>query len=440
MTVARQLELPAQRRRIADRYRFQQIQYVQNAVYMHFRSQRPVLADLAATLAVLVYWKYDGFKEYQGALADHVTRICNPVNRKGEPVTYSKKQITDALKDLEHMGYIIIPRKLTRQSIDEKHSKTIIFKPSYAELLINPKPKPVPNSENFEPSEEIPNLTEPKPLAPEIFEYLTSNESPMEVIEGGDPSSLSHISPPLRSQETYKEPISNNYNNTLVTTCNNINNNRAFEIYNNKETTKPRDEVIENHTEKKYSRTRTEPQKIIASVQPKRPQKKQKALKKDLNRVHKQIIHWLAGCSLLTGEEEAIILTARFLEMANDERLQYWIQRWSKFFKKDTSEKSWAVRQIIVLLRDMKPVQTDTAGETPNTPPPPPTLPPDFDVERFQKAIEMKDFSYKGRGAGFVKRFHNSDATYQKMMLGQLSQRLKNGTLAEFLDSIDTNE
>lgn len=364
---------------IAGRYRLEQIQYIQRSVFSHLLKQTEIVNNLAAVLAVLVKWEYTAVREYQGALADLVTELCQPT-KNGIRVSYSKRQIEIALKTLQKLGYLIIPRQLTRQSINQKHSKIYFFHSSFNDLLEYPKDEKV-----------------------------------------------SHISPPSRVTRTFKgihptDPVNS------VTPCFNSNKCHAPEVINNIETPNPRVKNIKNIPE---TRERTTPQKIISSQQ---NNITGKPIRKDLKKIQRQVLQWISGCQILSGQKEAISLAAKFLEHQNADPVVFWVSRWPRLLN---SEKSHATRQIIKALRNISPapnkskpyqpapestVQVDTV----------PVLPPDFDVEAFLAGL-LLDKPYTGPGQTFIKRFRAGDETTQELMQIDLQQKIKVGKIKDLL-------
>jgi hypothetical protein len=355
---------------IADRYRLEQIQYPQKTVYSHLVGYPPVVQHLAAVLAVLVKWNYNAIREHQSALAGFVTQLCNPT-KNGSPVEYTNKQISRGLHTLKKLGFLIIPNQLTRESINKKHSKIYFFDDTFKTLL-----------------------------------------------EHAGDRKVSYISP--RSQ---KEP-------TFKSSCSTINSKKGHApvITSNIETAKPRVENIKNIP---GARERSAPQQIISAQQKNNPGK---PLRRDLKKIHLQIIHWLGGCEILTGQTEAIMLTAKFLEHQHADPVVFWVSRWSRLLK---SEKSNATRQIIKSLRNISPakrqpkptkpvtasaVQVDTV----------PVFPPGFDVQSFLAGL-LLDKPYTGPGQTFIKRFRAGDETTQELMQIDLQQKIKTGKIKDLL-------
>jgi hypothetical protein len=355
---------------IADRYRLQQIQYPQKSVYSHLVGYPPVVQHLAAVFAVLVKWDFNAVREHQGAIAGFVTQLCNPT-KNGSPVEYTNKQISRGLHTLKKLGFLIIPNQLTRESINKKHSKIYFFDDTFKTLL-----------------------------------------------EHAGDRKVSYISPRSQKEPTFKGSYST-FNSKKG---------HAPVITSNIETEKPRVKNIKNIP---GARERSAPQQIISAQQKNNPGK---PLRRDLKKIQRQILQWLGGCEILTGQTEAITLAAKFLDHQNADPVVFWVSRWSRLLK---SEKSHATRQIIKALRNISPapnkskpfkpamasaVQVDTV----------PALPPDFDVQAFQAGLLM-DKPYTGPGQTFIKKFHAGDETTQELMLIDLQQKIKGGKIKDLL-------
>jgi hypothetical protein len=152
------------------------------------------------------------------------------------------------------------------------------------------------------------------------------------------------------------------------------------------------------------------------------------ALPRDLSPVHRQIVHWLAGCAMLSGQAEAITLCGAFMSRRDDEQIGYWVQTWPEMTK---AEKSFAVRQLIGVLRalpsaaavthnntdaaDCPPAVRESVGDNP---------PPDYD--RFRTALIFGG-AYDGPRADFLAKFRSADDTMKELMLLDFQTKMKNG-------------
>ena len=132
MSLAAQLPLTGTcDQRVARSIHLEKIQFTQD-FYAHFRNLRSSVQDLASLLAVLVWWDYDQFTAFQQQLADKMTQLCNPTDRRGNPKEYTKKQISDALKILSEQEYIIVPRRVDWKN---KCAKTYTFTDKFKNLI-----------------------------------------------------------------------------------------------------------------------------------------------------------------------------------------------------------------------------------------------------------------------------------------------------------------
>lgn len=378
-SLARQLDLFSPR--TADRYRFQQIKFPQNRAYAIFRGFRPVVQDLAATLLVLVKWDYGRFCEFQGALADIVTAKCKPIHPvTKEPITYTERQIRGALKTLEKEGYIIIPRSVSRE---EKLAKVYRFTTNFKALLDDPPVRELASAGAGAAGVEAPR------------------ETPPEMCD----NSLLRPSPAM--SETTRE--NSNSPRSLLPVVK-IKESRAIDRTS-------RDDI------EKISKGK-------GDAQPKKTVYSRSQLPRDLSPIQRQMIHWLAGCSLLTGQAESIKLCGDFLSRCDDEQIGYWVKRWPAM---TNAEKSFAVRQLIGALRNLPPAVSSPPSDTAffSTDPGPESvstskLPPQFELDRFRAALLMGT-SYDGPGRGFIDRFRSADSTTQDLMLADFQTRLKTG-------------
>jgi len=132
--------IPQSKKRIATRYKFNQITTPFNTVYIHLKRESKAVQDIVATLCVLAHWEHTGFREYQGALSDHVTRVCEPAR------PYSKNQMNKGLARAKALRLIHIPNRMSRQEIEEKACKEYTFLPDMFKLLELPKLQIIPKS------------------------------------------------------------------------------------------------------------------------------------------------------------------------------------------------------------------------------------------------------------------------------------------------------
>jgi hypothetical protein len=387
MSVAKQLSLFSPR--TADRYRLQQIQFPQSRAYAIFRGFRPVVQDLAAILLVLVKWDYDRFCEFQGALADLVTAKCQPVHPvTKEPIEYTDRQIRGALKTLEKEGYIIIPRSVARE---EKLAKIYGFTSTFKALLNNPVALPV---------------VELAGDAGDAGAKKSTGDSISKPVPGG---SKRCDNSPLRPKPAVSETTGNN--STLP--------NSQLSVVN----------IKESRAIDRTSRDRFEKNSTGGDSQPKKTVYSRSQLPKDLSPIQRQMIHWLSGCSLLTGQAESIKLCGDFISRPDEEQIAYWVQRWPELGK---SEKSFAVRQLIRALRNLPPAVTYTPPSVTavlSTDPGPelgsdPKLPPQFELSQFRAALLFSK-PYDGPGQAFIERFRESDQPTQDLMMMDLQRRIK---------------
>lgn len=163
-------------------------------------------------------------------------------------------------------------------------------------------------------------------------------------------------------------------------------------------------------------------------AQPKRTVYSRSALPRDINPVHRQIVHWLAGCAKLSGQAEAITLCGAFMSRRDDEQIGYWVNTWPDMTK---SEKSFAVRQLIGVLRALPSAASVTHNNTEAADSPPAVResvgdnpPPDYD--RFRAALIFGG-AYKGPRADFIDRFRSADDTMKELMLLDFQTKMKAG-------------
>jgi hypothetical protein len=189
--------------------------------------------------------------------------------------------------------------------------------------------------------------------------------------------------------------------------------------------------IKESRAIDRTSRDRVEKNSTGEDAQPKKTVYSRSQLPKDLSPIQRQIIHWLSGCSLLTGQAESIKLCGDFLSRCDDEQIGYWVKRWPAMTK---AEKSFAVRQLIGSLRNLPPAVTSTppsVAASLSTDPCPESevntkLPPKFEIDRFRAALLM-GAPYDGPGRRFIDRFRAADSTTQDLMLADFQTRLKTG-------------
>jgi DNA-binding PadR family transcriptional regulator len=172
-------------------------------------------------------------------------------------------------------------------------------------------------------------------------------------------------------------------------------------------------------------------------AQPKKVVYSRTKLKRDLTPVQRQIVHWLAGCAMVTGQNEAITLCGDFVaRCGSDEQIGYWVSTWPEL---TNSERSFAIRQLIGVLRshptvtNIKPRQAmDVSAVLPTyaSPEPVDESDPPPNLDRFRAAL-LTGASYAGPGQKFLLDFRAADDTTQELMLLDLQQKLKNGKFVD---------
>src|SRR4030042_256752 len=150
-------------------------------------------------------------------------------------------------------------------------------------------------------------------------------------------------------------------------------------------------------------------------------------LPRDISPVHRQIVHWLAGCAMLSGQSEAITLCGAFMCHHNDEQIGYWVNTWPDMTK---SEKSFAVRQLIGALTAL-PSAAVTHNNTEAADCPPAVRQsvgdnPPHDYDRFRAALIFGG-AYEGPRADFIDRFRAADDTMKEFMLLDFQTKMKAG-------------
>lgn len=162
-------------------------------------------------------------------------------------------------------------------------------------------------------------------------------------------------------------------------------------------------------------------------TQPKKTVYSRAILPRDISPVHRQIVHWLAGCAMLSGQSEAITLCGAFMCHHNDEQIGYWVNTWPDMTK---SEKSFAVRQLIGALRAL-PSAAVTHNNTEAADCPPAVRQsvgdnPPHDYDRFRAALIFGG-AYEGPRADFIDRFRAADDTMKEFMLLDFQTKMKAG-------------
>jgi len=352
------------------------------------------LQDLAGVLLVPAGWDYQRFCEYQGALADHVTQTCRPVHpTTGEAVEYTERQIRGALKTLEQEGYIYIPRTVSRE---EKLAKVYSFKQAFLDIL------------NGSPLKSI----ELEPVDASVDASVDAGAS--------SPAPCS----PAREVETAKM-----CDNSLLRP------NRALSDSTGNNTTSDSQSYGVNIKESRaIDRTKRDPNEKISSggdSQAKKTVYSRSHLARDLSPIQRQMVHWLAGCDMLTGQAESIRLCGDFLSRCDtNSNIGYWVQTWPEMTK---SEKSFAIRQLVGALRQLPPAAPPlppdedlTSGSS--EPESDPQIPPQFEISRFRAALFFGE-TYDGPGQDFISRFRAADQNLQDCMLADLQIKIKTGKI-----------
>lgn len=170
-------------------------------------------------------------------------------------------------------------------------------------------------------------------------------------------------------------------------------------------------------------------------AEPKRAVYSRSVLRRDLPSAYRQIVHWIAGCNMLTGQREAITLCGEFLSRANDGgQVAYWVEKWPEMTK---SERAFAVRQLIGVLRafpsaiGLDPAHCQSIADVAPASPEPGTpmlFPPN--VDRFRAALFFHE-PYEGPGQKFVEKFRSADTDTQDLMLADLQIAVKNGKFVD---------
>lgn len=113
----------SRRGKVADEYRFSHVKFGRD-LYKFFAAEQANVAHLASLLAVAVYWGYDYFEVSQGKLGALLVTVC------GVDVAPSRRSVSGYLARLAALGYIVIPRKRSMDSV-----KTYRFTDKFKALL-----------------------------------------------------------------------------------------------------------------------------------------------------------------------------------------------------------------------------------------------------------------------------------------------------------------
>lgn len=198
------------------------------------------------------------------------------------------------------------------------------------------------------------------------------------------------------------------------------------------ECTKP-DRVTENQDSgfnTKQSRAIDQTSRVNVSnmshgdAQPKKAVYSRTTLSRDLSPVLRQIVHWLSGCSMLSGQREAITLCGAFLEFQSDEQIAQWVDNWPAMI---SAERSFTVRQIVGYLRSLSPAVFSADSTYSPESIDEPTHTPAFNIDRFRAAL-LSGKPYDGPGKGFIDRFRAADEFNKELMLLDLQTKIKTGS------------
>jgi hypothetical protein len=163
-------------------------------------------------------------------------------------------------------------------------------------------------------------------------------------------------------------------------------------------------------------------------TQPKKTVYSRAILPRDISPVHRQIVHWLAGCAMLSGQRESIILCGEFLSRRDEEQIGYWVQTWPDMAK---SEKSFVIRQLIGVLRALPSAADVTHNNTEAADFPPAVRgsveanpPPDYD--RFRTAL-LFGGPYDGPRRDFIEQFRIANEDMKELMLLDFQTKMRIG-------------
>jgi hypothetical protein len=389
----------SRRGKVADEYRFSHVKFGRD-LYKFFANEQANVAHLASLLAVAVYWGYDYFEVSQGKLGALLVTVC------GVDVAPSRRSVSGYLARLAALGYIVIPRKRSMDSV-----KTYRFTDKFKAVL-----------------------------DPEARQKMWD----MQLHGNGGRTSSVGIKPQS--------------NNIPVTPIFNTNENRAI---NTTKTSKPETAVsrpnragLDNINRPETKKAEPKPKSIRPArprnaARPAQPRNANGHSPAKLSKFENSVRWWMFGYNGIVSVAEAEILVALFLELnaeGTDDFVNQLRSNWNKSGGKGETmteaERSYNVRCLVGHLRTVRDdrAAARAAVATAREISPAPvaevvTVAPEREFspeekrvrvakleQAFHCALIFGDKDYDGPGAEIIERFRNASETEREQILNDIHE------------------